>query len=487
MNARLLTLFFLMSMGAVFPATARITVQIQPNQVAVGESAQLIFTSDTPFTDRPDLGALQTDFEIAGAQTRSSVTIINGQKTTQHELLFNILPLKTGSLTVPPLKIGRETTPAVQLIVQEKTTPAQPTSALSFKATLSADTIYEGESLLYKATLTESTGVFSAEIKPPHLENATIEQFADDTVHRIYHNQKPANVLTRTYLITPHATGKQTIQPARFWGQIPREQDASELISPFGTPMEVIFAGLPSLAQDVLLPAKPLTLTVLPKPADYGTDWWLPARELNLNILTPLPESGTVGDPITLVFELLAVGTDANELPALTLPSSPHFKIYTNPAQRQNFIDAQDRFTGRLAQEVNLIPLHAGTIELPLPTLPWFNTTRRQKQTIALPPVRLTIEPSLLTPAGLSDNTPTSSPSTSTDVKTPASGATPSATADIPTADTSLLPPDFTRQSLKWGSTLAFFLLALTGIGFIISFVRKKRKNKKSLPDLYPY
>lgn len=108
--------------------------------------------------------------------------------------------------------------------------------------------------------------------------------------------------------------------------------------------MEVIFAGLPSLAQDVLLPAKPLTLTVLPKPADYGTDWWLPARELNLNILTPLPESGAVGDPITLVFELLAVGTDANELPALTLPSSPHFKIYTIRAT-QNFIDAQDRFT----------------------------------------------------------------------------------------------------------------------------------------------
>lgn len=131
MNARLLTLLFLMSMGAVFPATARITAQIQPDQVAVGESAQLIFTSDTPFTDRPDLGALQTDFEIAGAQTRSSVTIINGQKTTQHELLFNILPLKTGSLTVPPLKIGQETTPAVQLIVQEKNN-ARPTHVGSF-------------------------------------------------------------------------------------------------------------------------------------------------------------------------------------------------------------------------------------------------------------------------------------------------------------------------------------------------------------------
>jgi len=480
MNARFLTLIFLIIMTSVLPAIAHINVQFQPDRVAVGEPTQLIFTSNTPFSERPNLSVLQTDFEIAGTQTRSSITIINGQKTTQNELVFNLLPLKTGTLTVPPLKIGQETTPTIQLIVQDKTTPIQPSSAISFQASLSSDTIYEGESLLYEATLTESTGVFSAEIKAPYLENATIEQFADDTVHRIYLNQKPANVLTRTYLITPHATGKQTIQPARFWGQIPREQDASEQISPFGTPMEIIFAGLPSLTQDVLLPAKPLTLTVLPKPADYGADWWLPARELTLNILTPLPESGMVGDPITLVFELLAVGTDANELPTLTLPSSPHFKIYTNPAQRQNFIDSQNRFTGRLAQEVNLIPLNAGTLELPMPKVPWFNTTIRQKEITSLPPVYLTIDPSLLTPG--STNTPTP-----TDLGTSSSVTTPSVKAEMSTTDTPLLPPDFTQQSLKWGSTLAFFLLAFTGIGFIISFIRKKRKNKKSLPDLYPY
>lgn len=472
-----LFLFFLM-IGLSTPGWARLTAQFQPDTVATGQAAQLILTATEPFTEQPDLSALQQNFEIAGTQTRFSTTIVNGHKTTQYELLFNVFPLKTGILTVPPIQIGREKTEPIRLTVESGTTPAQQTPDITFNATTSSDTIYEGESLLYHASITENTGVFSAEIKPPHLENATIEQFSDDTTRLIYQNQKPARVLTRTYLITPHSTGAQTIQPARFLGQIPREQDQINSLSPFGSPMEIVFAGLPSLAQDILLTAKPLTLTVLPKPADYGTDWWLPARELTLNTLSSLPDTGRVGDPITVVFELIAIGTDANELPELTPPASPHFKIYANPAQRQNFIDSQDRFAGRLAQEINFIPLHAGSYPLPLPSLFWFNATTNQKEKATLPSHLITIAPSALSP--LSTQTHTQSPDEAPPPSPPM--IKPESSEKAP-----FLSDRFMEQTLKWGSTAAFFLLALTGFIAIILFIRKKRKNKKSLPDLYPY
>ena len=467
-------LFFMLTFTAASLAYANITVHFQPDNITAGQSTQLIFTSTEPFKEHPNLSVLQNDFEIAGAQTRFSSNIINGQKSTKHELVFNVLPLKTGTLTVPGFKIGNQTTSPAHLSVSESTTPTQQIPDITLTASVSQESIYEGESLLYQAVLTENTGVFSAEIKPPFLENATIEQFSDDSVRLIYQNQKPARVLTRTYLITPHATGKHLIQPARFFGQIPRERN-TDTFSAFGTQMDILFAGLPSLSQDILLTAKPIELTVHPKPTSYGTDWWLPARELALNLLTPAPESGRDGEPITLVFELIAIGTDANELPEITLPASTAFKVYANPSQRQNFIDSSDRFAGRVAQEFNLIPLQDGTFNLPLPHVVWFNSTTAQKENATLPPIKIDIYPSPLTPAATLNSASPPAPSQ------------PIPLEEKNTAKTPLLPPTFVEQSLKWGSTAVFFLLALTGIGLIIFIVRKKQKNKKSLPDLYPY
>ncbi len=456
-------------------ATAQIATRFQPATVALGQSSQLIFTANKPFSAQPDLSVLTDDFEIAGSQTRSLTNIVNGTQTNRYELIYNLLPLKTGTFHLSPQKIGNETTTAAHLTVETSVTPTADTPDIQLRATLSDNTIYIGESLNYIVTLTERTPFLTADISAPGMSNATIEQFSDDSVLLDTSVSPPANVLTRTYLITPHTTGEQIIRPARFRAQIPQENPDNAVQSPFGRPIPLLFGSMPTLTKDILLTAQPLSLTVLPKPADYGNDWWLPAQALNYSLLTPVPEQVSVGDPITLVLEITAVGTDAEQLPTLDFSDSPHFKIYTNPPQRQNFIDMQGRFTGRLAQEVHLIPLHAGSYALPLPHLIWFNTTARQKQTATLPEHIVRVEQGILPPTSPLPPTPSITPDIPQQPVAPITDKTP------------LVSPDLIHAILKWGSTTAFFLLAFGGVFFIIRLIYKKRRTRKRLPDLYPY
>ncbi|MDE5041616.1 BatD family protein, partial [Francisella tularensis subsp. holarctica] len=62
------------------------------------------------FDIQPDLDVLDKDFTVYNTSTSSITTIVNGQQSSQFEMIVSLMPNKTGKLTIPAIKIGNQTT-----------------------------------------------------------------------------------------------------------------------------------------------------------------------------------------------------------------------------------------------------------------------------------------------------------------------------------------------------------------------------------------
>ncbi|HKR54377.1 MAG TPA: BatD family protein [Chthoniobacterales bacterium] len=83
-----------------FAAQSQVTAKLEPQSIALGESAQLTVTSNEPTQSGvPHVDGLE--IEPIGQQT--SIQMINGNVTTNVEQLFSVTPNRTGDFTIPAI------------------------------------------------------------------------------------------------------------------------------------------------------------------------------------------------------------------------------------------------------------------------------------------------------------------------------------------------------------------------------------------------
>src|SRR5258705_8648539 len=83
-------------------AQSQITAQLQPQNLALGESAQLIVTINGSQAAQPSVPEVD-GLEIVPIGEQTSMQIINGAISANVAQLFRVTPNRAGDFTIPPI------------------------------------------------------------------------------------------------------------------------------------------------------------------------------------------------------------------------------------------------------------------------------------------------------------------------------------------------------------------------------------------------
>lgn len=437
---------------------AKETVSFSRGQVPLGQSVELVFSSDVPITQAPDLTSLTTDFSVAGQQTQTLSSVVNGNVSQSYQLIYNLLPRRTGTLTIAGLTVNSNPLPTISLTVTKGPDTSEAQGALKLTATVSKNKIYQGESFVYTMQLFDPIGISDGEFMPPILNKAGVQQLGKDELFTKMMKGKPVQVFQRQYLITPEEAGDFTLKPGQFQGlaSVRRgtKKNTTDLFE-----MGLLFDGLMTGQQRVFAVAEPSKIEVLARPSDWE-GWWLPSSGVTLTEVYHLPDEINKGSTVERVITLTAKGVQAEDLPQIIQSGASGLNVYPSPEKRENQHN-NDTLTGVLTVSIVLVPTRAGELIIPAISIPWFNTTTAQKEIAILPPKTIMV-------AGQVEVTPILSAPVAAQEADAGYGAW-----------------------ILWISLIGGILIGGGIMGGIAYFAIKRKeqnaKKEKPLPDLYPF
>jgi len=124
--SRLLGLAAILANGV---STADIRAELSSDSIRQDETVQLRLEADGANLQPPDLSVLDTDFSIVDRRMQRSRSTINGRRRERVGLTLILLPKRTGSLEIPAISFGTESTRPLKIAVaapSEQQMPAAP-------------------------------------------------------------------------------------------------------------------------------------------------------------------------------------------------------------------------------------------------------------------------------------------------------------------------------------------------------------------------
>lgn len=109
-------------------ANAGVDAQLSQDRVDAGRPVQLRLEASGSGLSMPDLTPLQADFQIANRNLRQQSSTINGHRSQRIGLTLTLVPMRSGTLQIPALRFGNQTSSPLRLKViasSEEQTPAQ--------------------------------------------------------------------------------------------------------------------------------------------------------------------------------------------------------------------------------------------------------------------------------------------------------------------------------------------------------------------------
>lgn len=503
--------FCLTAILLINPISARAdtTVSFSRPTIGMGETAELIFSSDEPITAAPDMDEVSRYFRVSGQQMQEMTSIVNGQLSRSYQLVFNVRPLKIGKVTLDNLTLNGQKLKPVTLDVVQGATSFAGANAVSVKLQASANKkqVYVGDSFIYKLVLYDVAQIIDGQLLPPRVVDADMRQLGQDKVYRGVKDGKTVEMVERSFLVTPKSAGVLTLEPAVFDGtsreSLKAQRTPGELFD-----MGILFDGLANFGAPVSAHSDAVTVRVLPKPASWK-GWWLPSSSVTLVQSFKMPDKFVVGRPIERTLTLQAAGVSAEKLPELTQPAGNGFKIYPS-VPRRHTDESADGVSGYEELTVVLIPTKSGTLTIPPVEVPWFDTETGQTRLAKVPAETIRVEQDMRAVTDANIDTDISNGQNEIPREIPLqtdkpaavanpSGQTQSFNQTVEDEKTAFMPnvvkpqmaqPDGNKSpSHDWLLILAGIFIGMSMAGLIMYFYikRKEAKKKKPLPDLYPF
>jgi len=391
---------------------AGVTAKLDRSSAVVGETVTLILeTSDTNQSLDADFSVLQKDFDVLNRRSETQMSFVNGNQTASVRLVITLEPKREGDLTIPALGFpGASSNPVV---LKVSAAPALAPGAA--EPVFIEVTVQPGEGpyyvlsqislmvrIFYQANLTE------AAINPPAPTQASV-RLLDEVPYQSDRNGERYRVLERRYAIFPERSGTLTIPAMQLSGRL-IERPSDRLWQPTVR------------GRRVQVESEPLALEIVPRPASFTGDSWLPARRITLS--QQISDNGKlhVGEPITRTVIVDAVGLEENMLEEPVWPELPATRIY--PDQPQGISrDDGEWVLGHKEFRYAIVPEQPGELVLPEIRLDWWDTVNHRQRTAMLPEHRVNVLPSELGPAAsMQPPTPGVMPDTPLGVSTDSSG-----------------------------------------------------------------
>jgi BatD DUF11 like domain len=340
------------------------------------------------------------DFQVLSEGTSSSVQIINSRISRKSSHDYTLIPLKQGRLRIPPLTVFVKGKPfQTQEIVVTVTKSPQKQTALSdifVRGSVSNKNPYVGQQIAYTFRLYHLVRIENAKIvQEPSFSGFTAKQIDRNKTFQTVINGREFEVTEVTYILTPTASGPQTIEPAILSLDVVQNRQRQSA-NPFDSFFNNSFFNDPFFGNTTLKPATlqtdPVSLNIQPLPPDASPGPF--SGLVGRFSLHGRLEKNTInaGDSTTLSITVDGTGNimDAAS-PAVKLPES--FKVYPDNPARDIHISAEG-YSGKKVFRYALVPVKKGDFSISPVRLKYFDTASRQYITLSTTPFSLKVLPS---------------------------------------------------------------------------------------------
>ena len=421
---------FLLSLLWAVQAQAEplLRASVDRTRLEAGESLELTLESqDVTQFGKPDLRALEGDFEVRGTRQLNSLHSLDGETRASTRWIITLLPRRSGSLRIPELQLGQSHSQAIELQVLQADASRQDSASQVFiEATLDSSEVYVQAQAVLTLRIYHSVALYDdSSLSPLQLEKAKVEPLGESRTYEKEINGVRHGVIETRYAVYAQQSGTLEIPPLTF--------TATAAASPDQAPQA---NGTARAGHQVQVSSLPLRLAVRPIPAAWPAGVpWLPARSLTLEEhWNPDPgnQQVQIGDSLTRNITLRAEGLSSTQLPPLPATEITGLRRYPDQPLLRNEISDRGMTANREEREA-LVPTHSGTLALPTLEVAWWNTREDHLEHSSLPARTLNVQ----------DN--------------------PALSADTPAGDTS------SASSLLWPWQLATLMFALTTLlGFVL-------------------
>lgn len=360
-------------------AWAALTAHLDRQRIIEGETVRLTIEAAGQIAAMPDTRALHQDFEVTGAMSGSRVNIVNGKMDSRTTWTISLIPLRSGELTIPSLKIDGEYTPELKLQVIEASagtdTDTDAVAPIFIETEVDKIDPYVQGMVRYTQRVFLAVSLAQGSLSEPEHENALVQKLGEDREYVAQRNDRSYTVIERQFAIFPQTSGLMVIPAPVLNAQIPQSSNRS---SPF-------FDRLFTNTRPVRLRGEAITLEVRQRPDQSKSPYWLPAESVTLRE-TWQPENNSVnfGDPVTRSITIEALGVAGEQLPEPKFSDQEGFKVYPDRAQSSTQ-HLSDNVQGEKTLRLAYMPTQPGKHILPAFAIHWWDTTTDSARTATLP------------------------------------------------------------------------------------------------------
>ena len=378
-----LLLIFLLPLTCGAKVKARLDRQV----IGIDETVRLFIEADGARNSISDIdtGALEKDFSILSRSSNSNFQIVNGSAKASKIWTLELEAKRIGNLTIPPFSVGSEKSKPLTL----KVTEATPDPALGqgklrevmLEVTPEMDTpaYLQGQiTISVKLFLKERLRLSDASLEEPEIKHAIIQKLGDDHNYKVNKGAVSYQVVERKYAIIAEEGDKITIPPLHFQATTIESGRRRFGGDPF-------FDRFASRGRRLRAKSQKLTIALTPIPAKFNGKVWLPARKLQIIEDQNSPTELKVGEPLTRIIQIEALGLTAEQLPELKIETPPGGKIYLDQPELKTFVDKGTLLHAVKRQSLAFIPARAGTFTLPAITIKWWDVVNNRQQLTSLP------------------------------------------------------------------------------------------------------
>lgn len=376
-------LLLALPLGDVYAAS--LVASVDRTRLAVGETFELTLASDD-FTQfgKPDLSALQADFEVRDTRQINHLTALGGKAPATTRWIITLVALRAGSVSIPALQLGDAQSQPINLTVLKADSPSKRSAATIFiDASLDQDSVYVQAQALLTLRVYHSVALYDdSSLTALQIADARVESLGPPRTYEKLINGVRHGVLEWRFAIYPQRSGELLI-PALVFSATPAQLNEAEDPS----------SALPGKLAHVS--SAQIPLEVKAKPASYPVDAaWLPARSLQLEeSWSPEPAHSQVGDSLTRSIVIKADGLAGAQLPPVPYTDIKGLRRYPDQAQLSN-ASSERGLVGSREERTALVPTRSGDLDLPAIDLVWWNTREDHLQHTSLPARTLQISES---------------------------------------------------------------------------------------------
>ena len=394
---------FLVTLAFCQTALAGFQADVSRTVIPEGESFQLYLRQDGDAA-QPDISVLNEDFLIVMERKSFKSTYVNGRTQTFNENVLTLIPKKTGEVTLPSIRAGKEQTKPLKLTVvaggqalpddpadRKKAQAAQPNVFIRYAVDNQTPYVGQQVPLTVKLYSFVQTPLLDGAVTPPQADGITAEQWGDVKRSRETVNGRTYDVLEYKFLLFAQKSGRITLSPVRFRGTISDPEGRDETMEDlFGFGGSDFFSGFFG-QKNIAVQSSAVVLDIQPKPERAGTGIWLPATDVAVSEdFTPPKQTISLGEALTRTVTVMAAGVRDSQIPDLTFPDGTDYKQYPGKTDSKNLFD-NNGIVGVKTRQIVFMPTKAGRIVLPQMEIPWFDVKSKQIKKAVLPARTVTV------------------------------------------------------------------------------------------------